>query len=269
MAFAPALRAPSPTPFSSLRGATRAGSGDSIDRSRYRPVRRSGPYRCTDAPDPGRPIVRLGGPSRLPYQCTDNPLPSARPLPSIDCTAPRQRPGSGTGIASAPHPQGPRLLGPAWSPSAAEGRSGEPFAGFHSSTRSRESPTRHEPGPGPAASDATSSSFRRGDSRVLSQGAFLLAPTPEPRMTDSEAGAPPSPVTSTPFARGPALPKTRTLPRALHAEDRSSPIATPEPAPVGEGGPPRWGTTPRQAPIGSRRHPSPPEPPRRSLGPTE
>jgi hypothetical protein len=85
---------PSPPPFDrrrplpSLRGATRLGSCDSIDRSRHRPVRWSGPYQCTDNPDPGRSIVRHGGPSRLPYQCTDNPRPPARPLPSIAFTAP-------------------------------------------------------------------------------------------------------------------------------------------------------------------------------------
>ncbi len=134
-------------------------------------------------------------------------------------------------------------------------------ASFHRPDHANAPPrsrSRHEPGPGRRSGHAISSSFfRPDDRRVLSQGAVLLAPTHEPRRTEGPAPEPPSPVASAPFARGHALPKMRALPRALHAERRSSPIVSPGPARTGEGSPPRWSSTSRQAPIGSRRRPTP------------
>jgi hypothetical protein len=154
--------------------------------------------------------------------------------------------------------------------SAAEGRIGAPFATLRSSTRSRDTPpasrTRHEPSPGQGAIDAAFSFLNADGSPVLSEGALLLARTHEARTATAGAARmlPGTrhfcPVRPTARLAEKARASASPSRRALLLAGRVSRAGT------DRGQPTEVGSIPRRTPIGGRRHPSPPEPSRRSLG---
>lgn len=256
-------------------------------------------YQCTDNPHASRRTVPLGAPSG-PYQCTDNPGPppdpvpgSPSPPPNRGCAALRRLPGPSLArpplfpgrhpgsSRAAPEGRGSnrRRLGPP-TPlsfvglhgplSAAEGRIGAPFATLRSSTRSRDTPpasrTRHEPSPGQGEIDAAFSFLNADGSPVLSEGALLLARTHEARTaTAGVARMLPGtrhfcPVRPTARLAEKARASASPSRRALLLAGRVSRAGT------DRGQPTEVGSIPRRTPIGGRRHPSPPEPSRRSLG---
>ena len=206
--------------------------------------------------------------------CADCPgrrLPVLRSSPVGTREAPALRPRAGvaTGVASAP-PTPLSFVGLHGPLSAAEGRIGAPFATLRSSTRSRDTPpasrTRHEPSPGQGEIDAAFSFLNADGSPVLSEGALLLARTHEARTATAGAAR------MLPGTRHfcPVRPTARLAEkaRASASPSRQALLLAGRVSRAGtdRGQPTEVGSIPRRTPIGGRRHPSPPEPSRRSLG---